>query len=454
MYAGKPSSFYSATGGKPVEGAWYSGQRYMGGQLLAPGQDQPGHQVSNEVIAQTNPANVQYVQAQQIQAPVSPSYTTGANTNYVNGLNNDVANARKAIEESLAAQKAANDAKLQAYQQKEQEALKQVGILTTPFRADLETAERDRLHINENFEANQGLVNELDQLLTQGNNLIKEQQGVTGLAAVRNPRVQQTMSDVAARAGVIQAVMSARNGQIAQAENMIDRTISAMTADRQDQISYYETIINLNRSDMLSLNEDNRKVAEERLGLLKNDLSRAQETADYVKQLMINPDTAQLMADGGVNLNDSIESINQKLAQVTYKREVGDMSNKMSTSGYTAIFDPKGVPANQLVTITDSKGEKHYYRKQVSGGGGFNSDVFLQGLVEQGLKVKNGGATDIKTGTGVNVDSIWNEVLNPGASVGSYGGQPSFSPAGGIGTLWTDAAGTKWKYTQKGWVRV
>jgi hypothetical protein len=62
-----------ATGGKAVEGAWYGSQRYMGGKLLAPGQDQPGHDVSAEVIAQTNPANVAYVNAQRAKAGMAPA---------------------------------------------------------------------------------------------------------------------------------------------------------------------------------------------------------------------------------------------------------------------------------------------------------------------------------------------------------------------------------------------
>jgi len=96
-YAGKPSSFYSTTGGVPVEGAWYSGQRYMGGQLLAPGQDQPGHQVSNEVIAQTNPNNVAYVQKQQqnYQAPSQPTTPTTKEsvTPYLNDYQSSLYNA-------------------------------------------------------------------------------------------------------------------------------------------------------------------------------------------------------------------------------------------------------------------------------------------------------------------------------------------------------------------------
>lgn len=80
----------------PQQGGWYDGQQYWGGTLSAPGQintlsDQPGagQNVSNEVIAQTNPANVAYVQKQQqqykpptqptqpTQPSVSPTATTG-----------------------------------------------------------------------------------------------------------------------------------------------------------------------------------------------------------------------------------------------------------------------------------------------------------------------------------------------------------------------------------------
>lgn len=62
------------------QGGWYDGQQYWGGTLSAPGQINSqsnqigaGQQVSNEVIAQTNPANVGYIQQQQqkYQAPAA-----------------------------------------------------------------------------------------------------------------------------------------------------------------------------------------------------------------------------------------------------------------------------------------------------------------------------------------------------------------------------------------------
>lgn len=97
-YAGKPSSFYATTGGKPVEGAWYSGQRYLGGQLLPAGQDQPGHTVSAEVNAQSSVA--QGLQPNAIQTylgnkpQTSPQNVTPTNadqvTPYLNNFQQDV----------------------------------------------------------------------------------------------------------------------------------------------------------------------------------------------------------------------------------------------------------------------------------------------------------------------------------------------------------------------------
>lgn len=68
-------------------GGWYDGQQFWNGTLSEPGQintqsNQPGagQAVSQEVIAQTNPANVAYVNAQRQQAGLTPSPTVAAPT--------------------------------------------------------------------------------------------------------------------------------------------------------------------------------------------------------------------------------------------------------------------------------------------------------------------------------------------------------------------------------------
>ncbi len=358
----------SAPPGGFKKGAWYSGYQFDGSGFpqragvesigSKTGQDAPTFSDQDRSFIQS-----ERIRADQIQAPTQLSLPSSTSSGeFVTGLTAGVDQAKQALEDSIARQQGEIDTKLSDLRSKEKETLGKIEPLVEPFREELETTERERLFINQNFEENQALVNELDQLLTEGNELIRQQQEVTGLAAVRNPRIQKAMDDVAARSGVIEAVINARNGQIAQAENMIDRTIAAIAGDRQDQISYYGIILDLDRKDILSLDQTSRKLAQEQLDIKKGDLVRAQATADYVKQLLIDPATAALMGEGGVKLTDSISEINAKLTQATYAREVRDMSNAVIADGWQGVVSPKGVPKDELRILTDSKGKKHYYR--------------------------------------------------------------------------------------------
>jgi hypothetical protein len=449
-------------------GGWYQGRQYWNGTFSDPGVIHPwsnqqgaGQAVSQEVKAQS--AAAQGVSLQQfndyldkvsvanIQAPVTPSYITGSTQNYVSGLNAEVEAARKALEQRLAQDQAQTQAELEAAKKREAEAVQGVSTLTTPFRETLEKTERERLGTDVVLSQQRQLLDELDQLLTEGNQLIRQQKEVTGLAAIRNPRIQKTMDDIAARAGVINAVVSLQNTYLANAYQSIDRSVNAIAQDRKDRLAYYDTVLNLANRDIINLDNKSQEVAKEQINLLKFDLEQTTKTADYIKQLMVNPDTALLLAQSGVTLNDSIETVNKKLADVQYANEVRDLSNKMSTSGYVAVVDPKSVPQNQLITITDSKGNKYYYRKAVTGESSFDTTSFLRDkLREAGYKVSGGTPTTTETKIPqVNVDLIWDEVF--GNSIGTMAGAPAFSPAGGVGTVWKDSTGKKWIYTVNGW---
>jgi len=434
------------------QGGWYDGKQYWNGSFSSAGQIHPessqvgaGKQVSDEVIGATKPSNVSFIksqiQADKIQQAPQINYTSMNNVyGAVEGLQSSVDNARKSLDETLSARQKTIDDKLAVLKTKEQETLDKVGEITQPFREELEKTERERLHINENFEANQGLVTELDQLLTEGNELIRQQQEVTGLSAIRNPRIQKTMNDVAARAGVIQAVMSARNGQISVAENMIDRTINAIAQDKNDQLSYYETILNLNNRDILSLDTDAKKIAEDQVNLLKGDLSMAQATQDYVKQLLLDPASSAMMGKAGVTLSDSVEVINQKLSQAQYSQEVIDMNNEVTSKGGRPVMSPSGVPSNQLASFTDSQGKVHYYKMPKAAGSGdsqFANDFIAKTL---GINSIFDDTVPIVTDEYAGILNIVDEVISP-----------NFSPSAGIGSNYIDNLGRKWIFESSGW---
>lgn len=258
--------------------------------------------------------------------------------------------------------------------------VKQEGIITgevqeilKPFRENLEKTERERLKIEENYLANQKSTQELETLLTQAQQEIKVAEEITGLSAIRTPRIVKIKEDAIARIGIVEAVMAARNNQITVAENLIDRSTSAIEADKKDQLNYYQTLLNFYEGTkdeegkrLIILKANEKEFLDKQIGLLESDLSRIQENTDYLKGLMLDPDTADLIEQSGVTLIDSVETINQKMSKQIYRLELVDLDNEMIIAGYKPITTDimlQGKTQDQLITINDSRGNPRIYLK-------------------------------------------------------------------------------------------
>lgn len=310
------------------------------------------------LVTNPTPAPTAPVDAKNIKPAGTPKLPTpqaqAVQEEYMGSMTDNVAKRRAALDATFKTQKEENDKKTAKLEKEQKDMLeKDVKPLTDPFREKLETSERDRLYVNENFEANQKLTNELDTLLTEGNNLIRYNQGLPASQRIVGARSDKAISDVAARAGVIEAVMTARNNQIGQAYTLIDRSVAAVTADRADKLAYYDTLLDLNKNKLLNLSTESKRIAEEQTTLMKGDLQRAEKTADYIKELMISPEHAQLIADAGVTLNDSVSQINAKLAVATKRQSVIDFTNEMKADGYKAAV--AGTPGAQEYEVGGQK---------------------------------------------------------------------------------------------------
>ena len=312
-------------------------------------------------------------------AAFTPPATTASNImdTYVTSALDSLKKSRIAVENAYQTQldniKKQSDEAQKKYDDlvaKQEDILTEAKPLTEPFRADIETAERARLGVEENYQANQALTNELDTLLTQIQNDLLAEKNVTGLASIREPRIAQATEEATARVGVIEAVMAARNNQIIVANNLIDRTVNAMTADRQDQLNYYNSLLSFYDKQMdvqgnklIQLTADEKDTINKQISLLETDLNLALSNAENIKKAMTDPDTAQAYAQAGVTLNDSPEVINQKLAAYAYTKELQDTSNAKAEQGYTYLSPGQSAPSgSQVVTTTDSKGNtKQWY---------------------------------------------------------------------------------------------
>jgi hypothetical protein len=331
-----------------------------------------------------NPAPAPAPATAGIQAPTLPTPTAPtSNASSISTLQGQLDTQRQTLEQSyktqldsIQAQRDAAQKQIDTITAQQQGALNNIQTLTQPFRANLEQQKEQELYVTQNFQENQKLTDELNSLLTQGNDLIKQQQGLPIASSILTANVNKTIADVNARAGVIQAVMAARNSQISQAYTMIDRAVSAMTADRQDQLSYYKTIYDFyqNQKDdqgkkIVQLDSDQKTYIQKQIGLLESDLSQTQKNADSIKQAMLNPDTAKAYGSAGVTLNDTPEVIAKKLSQYGYAQELSDTSTKMASQGYSAVLPGQPAPKGaQLLSTTDSQGVVHqYYKPSTSG---------------------------------------------------------------------------------------
>lgn len=300
----------------------------------------------------TMPVSPEMVQPSQ-DVPLPEPAALGVQEGFMNSLSASVANSRNTLDTMLQTRRDEISAETERITRERDRILKDdVQPNLEPFREQLERTERERLFINENFEANQKLTNELDTLLTEGNDLIRQMQGIPAANRIVQANVSKAMRDVSARAGVIEAVMNARNSQISQAYQMIDRTTAAITADRQDELTYYQALLSTKEQGLLNLSKEDEKLANEQINLAKGDLERAEKTADYIKSLMIDPETAQFVAEAGVTMLDSVEEINSKLSAQTGRRQVADTKRQYVEAGYEYVpFPTEGMEGLTRVEV-------------------------------------------------------------------------------------------------------
>jgi hypothetical protein len=276
---------------------------------------------------------------------------------------------------SVTQQKDAAQAQIDGITAKQNQTLDQIQSLSQPFQQALEDSERQRLQIEDNFFANQDLVNQLQGLLTSGQQQLQDANNVTGLSAIRNPRIDQMQTNLAGQVSVIQAVLAARNNQISVGEGLIDRSVAAITADKNDQLSYYKTLLDFYGTEkstaeaqVSKLSDDQRTYLNAQIGLIETDLKNAQANSDAVKSLLTDPQTALLAARAGISLTDDPTTINRKLATVTYQDEVNKIVNTAASNGLTRLLTPQDITkaGANVITYVDSQGKQYYFSKPAS----------------------------------------------------------------------------------------
>jgi len=203
----------------------------------------------------------------------------------------------------------------------------------------LNAAETASASLEEDFNRRRAVVSELDTLLTQGNQLIDQARN-SPISKYRSRSVATEMQNVQARAGVLNAVVAGLDGNISMAHSIIGNASNAVASVWQDQLAYNQAYMNLVNNGQLAKNKIQDDFAQSQIALSERKLNQLEETQNYIQKLMIDPASAQFLADAGITLNDSVDEINAKMAEQTKRDERTSVMNDLKLEGYEYVPFP------------------------------------------------------------------------------------------------------------------
>lgn len=210
------------------------------------------------------------------------------------------------------------------------------------------------------------LSDQMQGLLTDGQALIQQQKAQTGLASIMTPRINQTISDVTAQAGVIQAVLTAKYNGMAAAYGVLDATVKAVNVYKQDEINYYTSIQDAAKNELITLTKNQREYLDYKITSLAAELKTAEANSEALKNAFLDPDTALKFAKAGITINTPQEQWGAKLATQDYSEELAKTSSDMAAKGYSLTPIAGYIP----LTLTDSRGNTKTFYGKPSGDSG------------------------------------------------------------------------------------
>ena len=301
---------------------------------------------------------------------------------YLKSLSYNLENTKKAIMEHYQSQREEIASQKEAEQKRQDETLEKLdptkretyGQEQDILKNQLSAAQTASATMQTDFNKRRRLTSELEGLLNRSNAILNREAGLPVGQRVISARNTNALNDIAARAGVIEAVLSAIDGNISQAQSFISQAQDTIAQQWRDTQNYYGTILELSESRLLSLDKEEREIAEREMSMAEADYARSLETSEYIKSLMIDPESAQFIADAGVKLNDSIEVINEKMAQQSRIKEVNDVKNEMIADGYEYVPFPQTQQGCFLVNVG---GQTLYFKDKEKNTGGTSATYKL-----------------------------------------------------------------------------
>src|SRR3990167_1522348 len=287
---------------------------------------------------------------------------------YWTSMNNTIAN----LQQNADNDKQEQINKIQQDKQNAQEELNNARASENTLLADemqmkLDAFDTNMARYDEAYKTKQGFITQLMTLTEQGNVLIAQQKGVSGLALIRNPRVAETIANLTAQAAVLQIGINASEFNMTSSNNIINTAMSAITSIYSNQLDYYSNISKLASDKVIKLEAEESDFMTAKIATIEAEIKRVQDNADKLQEMFTDPTKAVTFAKAGITLFTPQSQWGALLAKQADREEIKDTINEYVSDGYT----PTAVPTANTITI-QAGGQTLYFKKppeKASGGG-------------------------------------------------------------------------------------
>ncbi len=245
---------------------------------------------------------------------------------------------------------------------------------TTILQNQLDAAEIESSKLQKDLQDRRNLVAELTVLNETAFADIQAMKGVTGLAAIRTPRINAKIDEWKGRSSILTASIAGVEGNITMAYTVIDAAQADITDRRNEELTYYNALISYyggleetTKEKLTTAQTDKKEAAQNIVDMKQTEIDNLEAISTLIKEEMIN-DPARI-AGAGINLAiDTLETITTKLANYDYGVEVQDIKNEQAKEGNKYISSPSqliGLSEDQLIRQRDSRSREWIFRKPI-----------------------------------------------------------------------------------------
>jgi hypothetical protein len=255
----------------------------------------------------------------------------------------------------------------------------------------LDRVNADQAAYDTNFNAVQGLIGAYQDYMAKGADLIAQQKGVTGLAAIRDPRVNQTINEITAKTASLKAGIDAYNGQLNQSRDHLVAATNSIVDAFKNQIAYYDRIAKAANDKEVTLTKDQQDFITATNKINQDNIDRVQKNSDALQTEFLDPTKALAFAKVGITLMTPIDQWGTLLAKQAYSEELSKEAELRANDGYTPLLTGNAPKGSVVVTVPDSRGINHTWWKAATAvAGATNPNELLSPTEAQTLGVPYG----------------------------------------------------------------